>query len=885
MVQWPEGVRRYYLTNKAVFRTQEGAIGGIIGSTMEITERKRSEEALYKSEMYNRSLIEHLPQRIFLKDCNSVYISCNVNYARDLGIEPEQITGKDDFDFYPRKLADSYRSDDRTVIASGMSKDVEERYIVGGQEKWVHTVKVPYRDESGKVIGVLGIFDDVSERKAAEAAIQESEAKFRSYIEHAPLAVLVSDREGRLLDFNPSAVNFLGCDADKLLGMNILDLPAEDDRETALHDFTILLEEGHLEGEYRLRSRDGQVAWVSLHAVMITDKLVLAYCRDITGHKRREAAEGVSHRFLQITHEHSEIMPLLGEFVSEIKKYTGCDAVGIRVLDDEGNIPYQAYEGFSQKFFDSESPLSIKSDRCMCINVIKGDIDPSLPFYTEGGSFLVNATSRFLASVSEEEKGQTRNVCNLEGYETVGLFPFRKNGRILGLIHVADHREDMVPPHVATVLEEAALQLGTAFERIYAEHQLKESEAKFRSYVQNAPEAILVQTRGLWSYVNPAAMKLLGASSKDELIGRSPLEILHPDYRESVKERMRLINVHKKSVAAQEQKFIKLDGTIVDVESLAVPVRYENEDGALVFVRDISERRKAEEERARLEVQLRQAQKLESIGQLAAGIAHEINTPAQYVGDNTRFLQEACADFERVFVLYNQLLEHLKSREQAKEFVEKIEKTAEEVDLQYLREEAPKAVIQSLDGIERISRIVRAMKEFSHPGTDTKTAIDLNRAIESTITVARNEWKYVAEMETDLDPSLPLVPCLPAEINQVILNMIINASHAIADVVKKGGSDRKGTIKITTHTRDNYAQISISDTGTGIPENIRSRIFDPFFTTKGVGKGSGQGLAISHSVVVDKHGGTITFDSEMGKGSVFVVRLPLDQGSETSGRA
>jgi signal transduction histidine kinase len=174
------------------------------------------------------------------------------------------------------------------------------------------------------------------------------------------------------------------------------------------------------------------------------------------------------------------------------------------------------------------------------------------------------------------------------------------------------------------------------------------------------------------------------------------------------------------------------------------------------------------------------------------------------------------------------------------------------------------------------------MKDFSHPGTNVKTNIDLNKAIESTITVAKNEWKYVADMVTDFDPGLPLVPCLPAEINQVILNMIINASHAVADALKQNGSGEKGTITIGTRTQGEHAQIRISDTGTGIPENIRSKIFDPFFTTKDVGKGTGQGLAISHSIVVDKHGGTITFESEVGRGSSFIINLPLNQdGSET----
>ena len=196
-------------------------------------------------------------------------------------------------------------------------------------------------------------------------------------------------------------------------------------------------------------------------------------------------------------------------------------------------------------------------------------------------------------------------------------------------------------------------------------------------------------------------------------------------------------------------------------------------------------------------------------------------------------------------------------------------------NLDYLLAEIPKAVQQSLEGIGRVASIVRAMKEFSHPGTGQKSAVDLNHAIECTITVARNEWKYVAEVVTDFDPHLPPVPCLAGEFNQVILNLIINATHTIADVVGDG-SQGKGTITIRTRHAGQWAEIQVRDTGAGIPENIRNRIFEPFFTTKGVGKGTGQGLAISRSVIVDKHGGTLGFETQVGQGTTFTLRLPLN---------
>lgn len=290
--------------------------------------------------------------------------------------------------------------------------------------------------------------------------------------------------------------------------------------------------------------------------------------------------------------------------------------------------------------------------------------------------------------------------------------------------------------------------------------------------------------------------------------------------------------------------------------------------GSMILAADITDRRL-------LERQLVQAQKLESIGQLAAGIAHEINTPIQYVGDNTRFLKEGFEDLDRLVERYQDLARASRERAGVEEVLHRVIETADEIDLDYLREEIPAAIEQSLEGVDRVAKIVRAMKEFSHPGNEEKTLTDINRAIENTVTVARNEWKYVADLDTKFDEVLPPVPCLPGELNQVILNMVVNAAHAIAEVVGDGANG-KGNIFIRTRKEGEWAEIRIEDTGAGIPEEIRERIFDPFFTTKQVGRGTGQGLSIAHNVIVEKHGGTIDVDSEVGKGTTFIIRLPLE---------
>lgn len=288
--------------------------------------------------------------------------------------------------------------------------------------------------------------------------------------------------------------------------------------------------------------------------------------------------------------------------------------------------------------------------------------------------------------------------------------------------------------------------------------------------------------------------------------------------------------------------------------------------GYLLLGSDITERKI-------LEQHLAQAQKLESIGQLAAGIAHEINTPTQYVGDNVSFLEKAFARLSD-FVAECAKLYEADEGEVQPSVVAELRETWEKSRVKYLLEEIPFAIKETLQGVDRIGAIVMAMKEYSHPGGDEMTAIDINKALKSTLLVSRNEWKYYAEVETHYNAAMPAVPCYPSELNQVFLNVIVNAAHAIMDANERLGRD-KGLITVTTDYDLNHAYIKISDTGTGIPEPFQNRIFDPFFTSKEVGKGTGQGLAISHSVIVEKHGGKISFDTEIGKGTTFVIRLPL----------
>ncbi len=407
-------------------------------------------------------------------------------------------------------------------------------------------------------------------------------------------------------------------------------------------------------------------------------------------------------------------------------------------------------------------------------------------------------------------------------------------------------------------------------DRRLAEERLRESENLFRLITEHAADLItLLDGSGRRVYCSPSYFTLLGYTT-EELVPHSPLAIIHEEDRDPVKQSVQMVLDGLRESAFLEVRLIRKDGTFGFFESRLVAIRDgggKETTGLLVVSRDISERAVAEQERRRMEVQLRHAQKMESIGQLAAGIAHEINTPIQYIGDNLRFMLGAV---EELLGALDGLPPEAPGLEDG---LKALRERLQAADVDYLRKELPKAARQSLEGVARVSKIVGAMKEFSHPGSETKTMADLNRAIESTVAVSRNEWKYVADLDLDLDPQLQALPCYPGEINQVVLNLIVNAAHAIGDRV--GRSGEKGHITIRTRSEAGQVVIQVEDTGGGIPEAIRGRIFDPFFTTKGVGKGSGQGLAIAHSVVVDKHGGTIGFETELGQGTLFSIHLPI----------
>ncbi len=456
-------------------------------------------------------------------------------------------------------------------------------------------------------------------------------------------------------------------------------------------------------------------------------------------------------------------------------------------------------------------------------------------------------------------------------------FPLIVEERVLGVLAVFARQP--LAEDTQAALATLSNTLAQGIQRKHAEEARRASEEKYRSLITNIPDVTWTcDSQGRCVFISPNVEKVLGYNAEE--IYQNPLhrfESLHPEDEAGVRAAFdALFSQHATFDTTYRVK--SKTGAWLWLHERAVAT-YE-QDGVLyadgVFS-NITTQRAVEAALQQSEEHLRRAQKLESIGQLAAGIAHEINTPMQYIGDNARFLQDSFSELSAVIEKDRQLLLACRAAGVHEELVAEVEATLASADLDYLLLEIPKSLQQSQEGVEHVTKIVQSMKDFAHPGTKKKPA-DLNKAIESTLTVARNEWKYVADVVTNFDLTLPPVPCVLSELNQVVLNLIINAAHTIADVVGDG-SQRKGTIIIGTRHDEQCAEIRITDSGAGIPEKVRARIFDPFFTTKEVGRGTGQGLAISHEVIVKKHKGTLEFETEVGRGTTFIIRLPLHENT------
>ncbi|MBU1003731.1 MAG: response regulator [Proteobacteria bacterium] len=368
---------------------------------------------------------------------------------------------------------------------------------------------------------------------------------------------------------------------------------------------------------------------------------------------------------------------------------------------------------------------------------------------------------------------------------------------------------------------------------------------------------------------NAQAEDLLGLT-REQIIGQHCYKLICVEKRSSRPESCPVLGkkIHHTDFIIERQ-----DGRFVPVLKSVLPTKLNGKPHLITILFDITERKA-------LERQLVLAQKLEAVGQLAAGIAHEINTPIQYIGGNLSYIEKVIPQLVQVLEAFAALKDAVLSGAAPGPAADDVQQLLEKIKLPDMLEELPQAIADTQDGVQSITDLVRAMKQFSHPQSETKDPVDVNAALQTILTISRNEWKYASTLTTDLAPDLPQVLGFPGKLNQVFLNIIVNAAQANAQ--RYQGRAEQGTITVTTSHADNQVLVTIADTGVGIPKEYQGKIFDPFFTSKGVGEGTGQGLAIAHAIM-QQHGGSISFTSAVGVGTTFTVALPLGTVGDAPG--
>jgi len=785
------------------------------------------QRALRESEMRFQDAVQCSGVGMAIVDANGRWEQVNQAFADFFGYTKEEVLKSTFRDLtHPEDLETSEDLFRKLITGQIKNFQIEKRYLhKDGKTIWGLLTVSSVKSRYGPSIQAVSQIQDVTKKKAAEKALEESEALFRAITENADELIAVTDRRGTILYTSPAYQKHLGYSPDDLAGAHLLEHVHPDDREMIRRRSKHAMEPGtNTNVQIRLQHKDGSWRTVDSHGSIV-----------------RNAQNGVE-RFVttsRIIDEWLAARVILEEREEQLQLILDSTAEAIFGIDRDGNCTFCNTAFLRVLQYQSVDELLGKNIHLL-IHHSRND----------GSTYPIEECAIYKALAHGEEIRVDGEVLwRADGTSFPAEYwshPVLKNGEIVGL--------------VVTFID--------ITERKNAEAHLREAHKESELVINSVPTILIgLDTSGRITQWNLAAREVFGLVPAD-VRGKSLLNCgikwLDQDIEAKIYEWL-----DAKSVCRVDNIHFQKDGETRLLGFTVTPVEFANQSASAVLIigADTTQRKAMEE-------QLRQSQKLEAIGQLAAGIAHEINTPTQFVGDNTTFIKDSWQTISSLLKEAKGIREEIAVGPLGAEKLAHFGEAWDAADFDYLESEVPRAIDQTLEGIKRVANIVKAMKEFSHPGSELKKPIDINHAIETTLTVARNEWRYVADVKTYFG-ELPMVPCLAGEFNQAILNLIINAAHAIGDVVGHGAG-KKGLITLRTRRDGEWVEISIQDTGIGIPESIASRVFEPFFTTKAVGRGTGQGLTLVHGVVVKKHGGKIWFETKEKKGTTFFIRLPLN---------
>lgn len=836
------------------------------GMVIDISKRKKTQEALEESERKFKFLAENTSDLIILLDGkgNFLYISPRI----------KQFTGYTADEYISLDTYQNIVEEDRMKVLSAMdqiaegAESVSVRYRIRkkkGEPIWLETRSSVVRDQNGKPLYIITASSDVTESIRSAEKLNRQLFLMKALIHSIPGPVFYKDAYGKYLGCNKEFEKFLGIDKSEIIGKTVYDLAPKELADVYYEkDRELFDNPGDQIYESKIKYADGAIKDVMFYKSTFVDGSgkvagLIGVMLDITARKNAERKQQSANRKLRILAE--------------------C------------NIALIESQNQKELYFSFCETLANIGDYCYAkiYRVKFGSGEPVIEWQADSKSLLKECEELSIGETCEEKVLQAAIerrmiIDKITGNDAKKLIsahiPSISKSKHIDVIGVYSSKIDVFTDKERTLLKDIANYLAYGLDSLYDkskrrkyEERLAYEKEKLSVTLQNIADGVVSCAKnGDVVFANNAACKILDLEEEDilklkvfELFdakNASGNDVMFNPF-DSIQNRSGMDNVESKfglTTLSGKSKMlsIKISG-IWEAKT--------NFKGAVLIFNDITEQLKNEAQEAL-------SQKMESIGRLAAGIAHEINTPLQFVGDNAYFLKDGFAALLEAFNLIEKTLSDENPQNRA-EHIAKLETLKEEIDYEFLKKEIPVAIERSQRGIERVSDIVNAMKVFAHPSGKKKAYADINEGVKVTVAISKNEWKYAANLTTDLRENLPNAYCSLDEINQVVLNMIVNAAHSIEEKRGKNPTN-KGSIHIETGEIGKSIFIRITDDGKGIANKDRDKIFDPFFTTKDPGKGTGQGLAISHDVIVEKHGGSISVKSEPGEGAEFTVTLPID---------
>lgn len=850
---------------KAIGRGADGRALHMIGTHVDITGQKLREKELEQLHRQNERILNAAGEGIVGLDEKGRITFVNPAALEILGYEQGEVTGANLHELIHHHKADGapYPAKEcptcSTLIAGSPVRVRDEVLWKKDGTNFPSAFSAMPIIEEDKICGAVVTFRDITLRKRVMDALRKSEAKYRNIFENAVEGIFQTTLEGRFISVNPAFARICGFSTPEEMIASISDIGTQlyvhpEDRA----ELMALLATDGIAGnvETQFRRTDGRTLWVSINVKAVRDKNgkllhLEGTVEDITERKGHERERELTVEFLRLMQEAKDKRDMTAASIAFFRDRLDCEAVGIRLNEGE-DFPYFETSGYSPEFIRAESKLCTRREAgspvldCMCGNVLSGRVDPSEPFFTRYGSFWTNNIAELPGYAMDQE--YRRGRCVAEGYLSVALIPLYAGTERTGLLQLNDRRKERFSSGDIALCEQLAGYLAVALAKFDSEERLRDSEEHFKTMFEMASIGIVEidPGTGLYTRVNQRMCDISGYSSTELLEMHIP-QLTHPDDRERDKEQFQNLVTGKSEVYRLEKRYVRKDGGAVWVNVNGALIRDASGQPmrAVATIEDITERKRLEEEQAIVEAQLRQAQKLEALGTLAGGVAHDFNN---ILGIIMGYTELSKMETNEDSPLGKKLQNVLNASTRAKELVKQI--------LAFSRRSEHRMFLLQFDLI-----VKEAMKM-------------LRPSLPSTIVI---KTEVVSKSAVFADPT---------QMHQVLMNLCTNAAHSMRE---KGGVLEVGLRDKVLKEEDirpsdglhpgRFVELTVTDTGHGIDPGIIDLIFDPFFTTKELGEGTGLGLSVVHGIVKN-HEGTIKVESEVGKGTTFRVYLPAREAGD-----